>query len=79
MVWLTGFLTTLLGNVIRPILREEIQSIKNWIQDNLAERKRFEAFDKEASEIIQQAQNASTVEEVNALLSRLNAARPTLK
>jgi len=79
MVWLTGFLTTLLGNVIRPILREEIQSIKNWIQDNLAERKRFEAFDKEASEIILQAQNASTVEEVNALLSRLNAARPTLK
>ena len=72
---LTGFL----ANLIRPLIREEIEGLKTFIAESVAQRSRFKEFDKEADELITQAQQATTTEEVHALLSRLNAARAKLR
>jgi len=76
--WLTNFLTGLLGEIIRPIVREEFAQLKLYIADAVERRRVFEKFDREAEELIKQAEAASTTEEVRAHLRRLKSIRAEL-
>lgn len=78
MAWLTSFLTGLLGDILRPLIREEFQKLKLHISDSVERRRIYEKYDREAEELIKQAENASTTEEVRAHLRRLKDARARL-
>lgn len=78
MAWLTSFLTGLLGDILRPLIREEFQKLKLFIADSVERRRIYEKYDREAEELIKQAENASTTEEVRAHLRQLKDARAKL-
>ena len=78
MAWLTSFLTGLLGDILRPLIREEFQKLKLHIADSVERRRIYEKFDREAEELIKQAEQATTTEEVRAHLRSLKNARAKL-
>jgi len=74
-----AFLVGLVTAIIRPIIQNEINQLKDWMEDSVMQNRRFKEFDVEAESLIKQASEATTVEEVNALLFRLNTARAKLR
>ena len=78
MAALTSFLTGLLSSIIRPILVEELGKLKLHITDSVERRAIYEKYDKESLELIEQANQATTTEEVRAHLRQLKAARAKL-
>lgn len=78
MAWLTSFLTGLLSKIIRPIIQEELAKLQLFIADSVERRRIYEKYDKEAEELIKQAESATTTEEVRAHLRRLKETRAKL-
>jgi hypothetical protein len=66
-----NFLTSLLAQIIEPILESKINELKDWFIENQTRIRKFEEYDKEALKHIENAKNASTTEEVKAHLRRL--------
>lgn len=73
------FLTGLLASIIRPLLREEIEKLKDFIVEREDRKEAFIEFDREADELIEAAGKATTTEEVKAHLRRLKATKARLK
>lgn len=76
MPFLTKFLTGLLSDIIRPILREELQAIKNYYATEKQRLKDFEKHDAESQVFIKEMADASTSEERYAILQKLHNSRP---
>jgi len=72
------FLRGLLAEILRPIIQEQFNELKQFISQSVARKKAYEKFDRKAQELIEQAENASTTEEVKAHLRRLKEFRATL-
>lgn len=73
-----AFLIGLISKIVRPIIQEELQELKNWAFDQSIQLERFRQYDKTASKHIEQIEKASTPEEVKAHLRRMYADRAKL-
>jgi hypothetical protein len=72
---MTAWLTALLASIIEPILDRRLQRLESWAFDQSRRLQAYERFDREANELIEAAQNATTTEEVRAHLRRLRETR----
>lgn len=83
---MTAFLAGILGPIIRPLLREqlddlkefflnEITKLKNEVLDSRARLETYKKYDAEALQLIEAAETATTTEEVRAQLRRLKQSR----
>lgn len=73
------WLTALLADIIRPIIREELAQLKLFIQTQYQRNEIYERIDRESEELISAALQASTPEEVKAHLRKLKATRAELR
>lgn len=74
----TGFLAAVLGPIIRPIIREEIAELKDFISKQVVRLETYKKYDVEAQELIEQIAKANTSEERWAYVAKLKAKRPML-
>lgn len=72
------FLTSLLASIIRPIIQEELQALKVFFLEQYQRNEVYEKYDREAEELIEAANKATTTEEVRAHLRKLKETRAKL-
>lgn len=86
---MTAFLAGILGPIIRPLLREqlddlkefflnEITKLKNEVLDSRARLETYKKYDDEARELMDAMAKSNTSEERWAILQRIRNARPML-
>ena len=73
-----GFLSSILGPIIRPIIQEELENFKSWVVDQWMRREAYQKYDDEAQALMEEMANASTSEERYAILQKLRNARALL-
>lgn len=74
-----NFLTSLLASIIRPIIQEELNDLKAWVIQNMAQADKFKEYDEIVERHINLIEQATTPEEVKAHVRRLYADRAKLK
>lgn len=72
MLWLQS----LLASIIRPIIQEELSSLKAFAFDQYSQLESYKKWDLEAEEHIKKIAEATTSEERWAHVRRLQSARP---
>lgn len=72
---LVPFLTGLLADVLRPIIREELGKVKEEIISSIERKDAFGEYDAEVNELMKEMANASTSEERWAVLQKFKNAR----
>lgn len=78
MIWLTEFLTGLLSDIIRPIIKEELEALRLVIADSIERKKSYKKHDNEASILESEMAAANTSEERYAILQKIKNSRATL-
>ncbi len=71
-----SWLITLLGSIIRPIIREEFANLKLMIRDSMERTRIYEQYDRERDDLTKEMAEASTSEERWAILQKIKNARP---
>lgn len=73
---LSGPIGLILEKILVPLLDKQFDKLLERIEAMYIRNNRWAEFDAEAAALFDQAQQATTKEELDALLSRLNDARP---
>ena len=68
---LLGFLSSVLGPIIRPLIREEIQELKDWLKSNNIAHAKIESIGIEAGELMGELDAAETPTEIKAILRKV--------
>lgn len=72
------FLTGLLASIIRPLLKEQLEELKDYLAVQFQRNEIYDKYDAEAQELIESINKATTTEEVRAHVRRLKETRAKL-